>query len=153
MQTISRRQLVKDLNYLCDKLDDRYGINYGGCCYIAGLIAKYLEMLHISYELRISSYDWKDCESVINEINNRVINRYSEESITGENTCEHYYIHIKYIGSINTDRDRNYCYKFNNVEHSDIEWLYKCGCWNDCYDTRFNPVVGKIIKNFFKKYL
>lgn len=151
MQTISRRKLVQELNKLCDQLDDKYDINLGGCCYLSYLIAKYLEKLSIPYELIIVSSEWKDKNYISLEIDKKRIHYLSEHSITGDNTCSHYYIHLKYIGSINPS-NRRYSYTLQNIKSSNIKWVYDNGYWNDCYETRFNSTVGKIIKNFFKQY-
>ena len=45
--------LVKEVNRICNKLQNKYDINYGGCCYVAYLIKKHLERLGISSELVI----------------------------------------------------------------------------------------------------
>ena len=37
--------LVKDLNALCDRLDQDYNINFGGCCFVAYLMMKHFEKI------------------------------------------------------------------------------------------------------------
>ena len=151
MQTISRRKLIEELNILCNELDEKYGINSGGCCYLTYVIAKHLDRLNIPYELVIASSEWKDQSAINIEVKNKKIHYVFTHSVTGENTCNHYFIHLKYVGSINYDH-RKYSYKISDINYKNIKWIYKNGLWNDFYETRYNSVIGKIIKNFFKQY-
>lgn len=53
---MTKRQLFKELNALCIKLDNIYNINNGGCCYVAYVLAKYLEEYKIPFTVR--EYDF-----------------------------------------------------------------------------------------------
>ena len=54
------RKLVSELNTLCDRLDEDYNINFGGCCYVAYILMKNFESIGIHPTLVIES----DCDEI-----------------------------------------------------------------------------------------
>lgn len=51
--------MTTELRELCEELDDKYSVNYGGCMYLAYLIAKNFKRLGIRYSV-LMWYDWND---------------------------------------------------------------------------------------------
>ena len=47
---MSRKELFKRINALCEKLDYKYDINRGGCCYVAACLAEQLEIHNIPFK-------------------------------------------------------------------------------------------------------
>lgn len=144
MRQLNVHKLVRDLNKLCNDLCDRYDINYGGCCYVAYEIAKHLDRFHISYELRV--------------INDYAINQLELakgiKSISGRNTCYHYYLVIHGGGSVNKG---NFCswyydYVITEISHRDLNTIYRTGRWNSVYKKKNNKLIKKIISLHFKQY-
>ena len=43
--------LARELDKLCEQLDNKYDVNCGGCCYICWQIARHLERLGLKYNL------------------------------------------------------------------------------------------------------
>lgn len=68
---MTRKQLFKELNTLCIKLDNEWNINRGGCCYVAYVLAKYLEECEIPFIVR--EYE-SPCHYVV-EVSDRCLNR------------------------------------------------------------------------------
>lgn len=68
---MTRNQLFKELNALCIKLDKEWDINCGGCCYVAYVLAKYLEEYNISFVIR---HYYDPCHYVV-EVPDRCLNR------------------------------------------------------------------------------
>ena len=94
------RKLVNDLNTLCDRLDEDYSINYGGCCFVAYILMKNFESIGIHPVLVIES----DCEEIDGgEFLDCVHGRVNECNGLGFNTCTHYFISIPKIGYVNAE--------------------------------------------------
>lgn len=145
---------IKELNEICKRLDDRYDINSGGCCYLAYLIAKHLDKLGIQYELKIFDSFYRDTRAINEEVRFKKCNNTSD-SVVGPYSCNHYYIHIINIGDVNDAYDDFYdkqLFSITKIKATNIRWIYKLGNWNDCYNTKHNRYVSKIINKFFKKY-
>ena len=146
-----RSQLREHLNELCKFLDNIYNINYGGCCIVASLIAKHLEKLQIPYSLRINDSEDKDLSAITSEVINRKINKHRNCSVTGNYTCNHYFLQIE-DGGVNDLEEYDEYYEIHNVNYKQIKWIYRNGVWNDTYDTSDTKIVKGIINEFFKKY-
>ena len=144
------RKLVSDLNTLCDRLDEDYSINYGGCCFVAYLLMKNFEAIGIHPILVIES----DCDEIDgDEFLNCVHDRVDECNGLGYNTCTHYFVLIPKIGYVNAGEfSRDSLNKFRGLTAKDVQWIYKTGDWNTCYETKNNPMVGRRIKQVFRKY-
>lgn len=51
---MTKRELFKCLNDLCNEMNTSYYINCGGCCFVAAVIAEQLEKCNISYLVAIT---------------------------------------------------------------------------------------------------
>lgn len=131
-------QLAKRLNSICEKLDDKYNINNGGCCYTAYCIAKILEKANLKFYLVALDRDHKF---------------YKEYSISDlQRPCNHYAIRIK------TDCN-NYTINISSFNHvrskelkassSDILKHYKQHIWNEMYNTTNNLNVQTTLEKTY----
>ena len=144
------RKLVNDLNTLCGRLDEDYNINYGGCCFVAYILMKNFESIGINPILVIES----DCDEIDGvEFLDRVRDRNIECNGLGSNTCNNYFVSIPKVGYVNAgDFYRDSLNKFRGLTSKDVQWIYKTGDWNSCYETKNNAMVGRMIKQVFRKY-
>jgi hypothetical protein len=121
---MNRKELFKQLNALCEKLDYKYDINRGGCCYVAACLAEQLEKYNIPYtaiqyglgnhfSIKVSDRYLNRCDYKKNEINN------TYEPFESFKDLLHYYHH-----------------------HT----------WNETYEPKYNGCVKKAIKAVFNKY-
>lgn len=143
--------LVEDLNVLCDRLDQDYNINFGGCCFVAYLIMKHFEKIGLHPTLIIES----DCENIDqDDFLDCVHTRSGNCQGLKDQTCYHYFIYIseinKYINSGEIFED--YLYEFQGLSAKDVHWIYKTGDWNNNYNKKSNPMVGREIAQVFRKY-
>lgn len=143
--------LVKDLNTLCDRLDQDYNINFGGCCFVAYLMMKHFEKIGLHPILVIES----DCEK-IDEDNflECVHTRSGNCQGLKDQTCYHYFIYIPEIDEyVNlSEFYEDYIYKFQGLSAKDVHWIYKTGNWNSNYNRKNSPMVGRKIAQVFRKY-
>lgn len=159
MSTINCNTLQRELNSLCNFLDEVYEINYGGCCFLASEISKHLDILGLSYDLVIYNSEERDQLSIEQEIKNCRSNKSREQSITGRNSCNHYCLQLQGSRLINSadyeveyeDGD-SYKYVISKISHKNINWIYKRGGWNDDYNVSHNKTIKNIVKEFFKEY-
>lgn len=107
MRRLNIHNLVKELNLLCNELQEKYVINFGGCCYLAYLISTELEKLGIKYDLVIQDYFSRNRVSIEHEVVYCNQNKKLEESVTGKHTCFHYCLRVKGAGMVNLHND--YC--------------------------------------------
>lgn len=129
------KELVETLDSVCKYLDSKYEINNGGCCYVAYIIASFLDKYNISYSLEIES------DSEVNEFN------YQDE------TFYHYYLKVNKFGYVNKlEFEEEYHFSLDNVNSENIKQLYDNGFWNDDYDISNNRKVKRKIYSIFKKY-
>lgn len=144
MRQLNVHKLVSDLNNLCNTLVKEYDINCGGCCYVAYEIAKHLDRFHIGYELRVLN-DYP--------INLRKSNR-ELDLISGSNACCHYYLVIYGGGSVNRGSFGSWyhTYVVTEINHRNINWLYRASSWNSVYKRKNNKLIKKIISLYFKQY-
>lgn len=148
MRKLNVHKLVKNLNELCENLQDKYHINWGGCCFIAYEIAKHLDRLEIEYSLHImNDYCLRD-PNIAKEIRSKQMNKQGgSNSVAGDNTCCHYYLFIYGGGSVNLgpfSADDYYVYTVTEINHKNINWLYRNSSWNSAYDTRHNKFIKKL---------
>lgn len=154
MRRLNCHNLVKKLNSLCNSIDQKYDINYGGCCYLSYLIAKHLEALNLEYDLIIFDSFSKNKTSIINEVTNCKRNRKFHHSVTGEFCSNHYCIRLKGAGIINGCEygKKDGFYVIPNISYKNIRWIYRGGDWNTRYETSNNKTVKKLVREFFKEY-
>ena len=143
--------LVKDLNTLCDRLDQDYNINFGGCCFVAYLMMKHFEKIGFHPTLIIEN----DCGEInIDDFLDCVHTRSGNCQGLKDQTCYHYFIYIpeinKYINSGEIYED--YLYEFQGLSAKDVYWIYKTGDWNNNYNRKNSPMVGRKIAQVFRKY-
>lgn len=138
--------LIQELNILLENLDIKYDINSGGCCYVAYLVARNLEKLHIPYCLNIDC----GCSKHLYSANSR-------ETILAGNTgksAEHYYIRC-YNKDINIGITNNSDYivsiSSRFLSSSNILKIYEEGSWNCLYNISNNKLIKNKIYEFFRK--
>ena len=131
-------QLAKQLNSICEKLDNKYDINCGGCCYTAYCIAKILEKANLNFYLVALDRDYNFCkESNISDL---------------QRSCNHYAIRIKTNRNnytINRSIFTNVNSKELKASAADILKHYKQHLWNETYDTANNPNVQTTIEKTY----
>ena len=130
--------LVNQLNNICKKLDSKYDINNGGCCYAAYCIAKILEKTNLDfYLIAFDRYCDFNKESNILDLN-RSCNHYA---IRIKTDCNNYTINISSFTDAYS-RDLK-------ASSSNILKHYKQHLWNDMYDMSNNIKVKKIIEKTY----
>lgn len=147
------RSLSREINNLCQYLDEIYDINSGGCCYLAYLLASKLEELNLSYSLVVYDYFQKDIEQVRFTSCNKIISRVPAYTITGKGTCDHYCILLEksiYLNNLLPVSEHEYV--ITGINSSNIKWIYKKGKWNNNYKRSKNRIIKSIIDDFFKRY-
>lgn len=154
MRKLNCHSLLKNLNSLCKFLDETYYVNSGGCCFLASLIAKHLDRLHIKYDLVIYDDYVRDRLCIEHEVITCRKNKGLNNSVTGHHSCNHYCIQLRGAGVINGDDDcsREHRYTIPDVSCKNIRWIYKNSEWNDCYEVQHNKTIKNIVKEFFKEY-
>ena len=120
---MSRKELFKQLNRLCEELNYKYDINCGGCCYVAAVLAEQFELHNIPFT--VIHYNECGCHYAI-KVSDRYINRddYRKKEIS----------------------------EYLDWSSSDLFEVYNDGDWNKCYKTSHNSTVKKAIVKVFSKY-
>lgn len=153
MQNLNVHRLRKSLNILCKTLDDLYGINSGGCCYVAYLISKWLDRFSINYQLVIYDDYKRNTIAISYEIHNMRRNYSMYNSASGRYCCCHYCIFIIGGGYVNRgDITGLKQHSISGITNKNIRWLYNTGNWNKMYDIKNNKALRNIIGKFFKNY-
>jgi len=120
---MSRKELFKQINRLCEKLNFKYNINCGGCCYVAAVLAEQLELHNIPF--KIVHYDLYGCHYAI-KVSDRYLNR--------------------------DDFKKKEIYEYLEWSSEKLYKVYYEGDWNKCYNKIHNPIVKKSIEKIFLKY-
>ena len=120
---MSKKDLFKQLNALCEKLDNKYCINNGGCCYVAACLAEQLELHNIPFT--VIHYDIYGCHYAI-KVSDRYLNRcgYRKKEI----------------------------YEYLDWSSEQLIYHYRHHSWNELYEKKYNGCVKKYIKSIFSKY-
>lgn len=120
---MSRKELFKQINRLCEEFNFKYNINCGGCCYVAAVLAEQLELHNIPF--KIVHYNLCGCHYAI-KVSDRYLNRddYRKEEI----------------------------YEYLEWSSEKLYKVYYEGNWNECYNKKHNPTVKKSIEKIFLKY-
>jgi hypothetical protein len=120
---MSRKELFKQLNRLCEELNYKYNINSGGCCYVAAVLAEQFELHNIPFT--VIHYNECGCHYAI-KVSDRYINRddYRKKEIS----------------------------EYLDWSSSDLFAVYNDEDWNKCYSTTHNSTVRKSIVKVFNKY-
>ena len=119
---MTRKELFKKLNNLCEDMNLYYNINCGGCCYVAAVISEQLEIYNIPFKIAVT---YSPTHYAI-KVNDRFINRDGFKFLKDDI--------IDYWSS-------KYLYD-----------LYYRNDWNDYYSKRWNLIVRTRIKSLFKEY-
>lgn len=138
------QQLITDLNDLCKKLDDKYIVNSGGCCYLAACIAENLNKLEIKYKVciydrymeypRALTYRYKIKNNMLGTVSHiylKIGKNYINKGI-GK------FKKTKAVAYINSDE--LYTYYYNNIAG-----------WNRTYSIHNNKIIKHIIDEYFSK--
>ena len=120
---MSRKELFKQLNRLCEELNYKYNINCGGCCYVAAVLAEQFELHNIPFT--VIHYNECGCHYAI-KVSDRYINR--------------------------DDFRKKEISEYLDWSSSDLFEVYNDGDWNKCYSTRNNLTVRNSIVKIFSKY-
>lgn len=119
---MSRNELFTSINSLCRYMNDTYNINCGGCCYVAAVLAEFLEKYNIQYYI----YElYCPCHFVV-RVSDRYLNR-------GD----------FFIGSNK---------RLLKCDSTELYFKYYHSSWNNMYSKRWNLIVYSKIKSLFKKY-
>lgn len=146
-------KLAEILNDIAIKCDAEYDVNFGGCCFFASLVAKYLSSLGIKYKLVI--YDNQTAEAKKLEVR-KDIRSGNKNTIYHDIvfSASHYAIELENGKIINgggyDDGDRYMSVAY--IPAKRIKWMYDNGEWNHRYKRRYNPIVGKLVKQAFNRY-
>lgn len=124
--------LANKLNSLCTFLHEVYKINAGGCCYIAGILTKLLEIDEIDYSVIVYGCEYDDFYCI---------------------PCSQYHYAVRINETIVNcyEDDENYS-EFYNICSKDLLEHYKECDWNDSYDKNQNKYIYKVIKNFYNDF-
>ena len=154
MRNLNVHSLRRSLNDLCLQLDNKYLINNGGCCFVAYLIAFHLDRLGLGYKLLIITNEFKDNISISSEVHSRVRNNSRRTSIVGSGTCNHYALYLEGGGTINVGEFSTFLntYLIEDINSSDIKWIYRSGRWNPEYNVHNNRIIRKTFNAFFNGY-
>lgn len=136
------QQLITDLNDLCERLNENYTVNSGGCCYLAACIAENLSKLNIKYKIciydadeeypRALTYRYRIKNNLLDTVNHiylRVDKYYINKRLFRKT------IEVSYI---NSDQILNYYY--NNISS-----------WNHLYDKHNNKIIKNMVNECFSK--
>lgn len=120
---MTKKQLFKALNELCDEMDVQYNTSCGGCCYVTACLAENLERNNIPFKvIRVMC----PCHYFI-KVSDRNINR------CGFSTRGAF----KEILEWNSE---------------DLFFKYYKEDWNEVYNRRWNLIVSTRLKALFRKY-
>ena len=165
-EKVFRQKLIEELDNLCDKLDRKYDINCGGCCYIAYLISLVLSTFNIKYKLTIYDHEvnfHKKLEIRNNIRNNRgfpcrldTANHYAI-SISGKTINKSSFspwpgkhLSISYIKP--EEIKEMYTKSISYIKPEEIKEMYTKGDWNDYYNRSHNGHISKLFYKIIKKY-
>ena len=156
MYTEEITRLATDINRICKKLDEKWDINSGGCCLVSAIIAEGLERLNIKYKVVLFYGSYIEPYGAL-EVRKNIKTKDINSFPNGDETGSHYSIYIPsirvFLNSDDYTGDRYYKKTIvGKVTHKDLQWIYETGCWNSCYDTRYNKSIRNKINSIFKKY-
>ena len=131
----SNQLVVKYISSICSTLDTLYYINDGGCCFLAYVIAKYLEQEDVPYKVLIIDDKpigkFKELKAVAHVcivIKNDILNY----------NCDYDVMNKKYFTNITSNDLLNY-YNKNN-------W---CTLYNRAYNTFIELIFNKLMQHAF----
>lgn len=119
----SQQLVVKYICSICNTLDTLYYINDGGCCFLAYIIAKYLEEENISYKVLI--------------IDDKPIGKFKELKAVAHVCIVIKHDIINYDCSYDT-MNKKY---FNNITSNDLLNYYNKNNWCTLYNKAYNAFI------------
>ena len=150
-----KRCIIWEMNEVINRYVEECGLFYGGCCYAAYVLARYLSKLGIDYNTTIFQY-------------NDILNcRKFKAAINGRGVC-HVAIRVMIDGQETYIGDLYSTYKF--FEITDIPYKVRHyrvtpmmilkgywnglhrDAWNCMYDTDNNSSLSRDIKRIYLKY-
>lgn len=135
--------LASRLNKLCNKLQEQFAINWGGCCYTAYCIAALLEQDHFEYSLIVFDEEFPVCNyDSLNDLP-EVMDHYA---IIIENPDE--FIPV----NCDTSDFKGYYTKFK-VKAEDLLKYYLENRWNDFYKVDNNYLVKTFIEGVYYEFI
>lgn len=154
MRSLNVHNLQRSLNELCIQLDKEYSINSGGCCFVAYLLASHFDKLGLRYKLLVLTKDCKDSLNISSEVRSKIRNNVSRDSVVGAGTCNHYALYLEGGGYINVEGFEVLPNKYviEDIQSSNIKWIYRSGRWNSEYSVHNNRIIRKTFNTFFNGY-
>lgn len=123
--------LLNNINTICTLFKKLYYVNNGGCCYLAYIIADYLEKRQINYSVLL--YDSKTYYNLPTEAVQHVAIKVGNTILNFDKVCSH-------------DKVSD----LTNIKAKDLLAYYKkCTCWNSLY----NNANNRFLKSTFTKLL
>lgn len=123
--------LLENINAVCTLFKKLYRVNNGGCCYLAYIIADYLEKNQIKYSVLL--YDDHIYYELPTEAVRHVAIKVNKTILNFDATCSR--------GNISN---------LTNIKAKELLTYYKtCACWNSLY----NNANNKFLKSIFAKLL
>ena len=135
---------VTKFNALCNDLDNRYDINHGGCCFVAGCIARILEEANIEFSLVVfdnctNLKKYVDIDDLPNSMNHYAIVIDDKNDIIGD--------------GINCDEDDfdDYYQTFKVTSKKIFKHYYEHR-WNNVYNCFYNFRIRIAFRLFYHEY-
>ena len=124
--------LFNKINSLCDCLNTIYHTNYGGCCYVAYVIAEILEREDIPFEVLVSEPRYED-------------DGYPDDFEDLDDSVYHICLEAKpikdtYRINVGTYSEEEY-FHYNNITSQDIYNFYTNNVWNSFYEMAKNKFI------------
>lgn len=142
------KELLDKLNALCKYLHEAYAINYGGCCFVAAILAEQFERHLIPYSVyMLDSEEYYDNDAF------KECLFYRDNGMTcvglNDETCAHYFLKV---GGLDVNPSNPW--EYDEIElpindSSDLFWIYETGDWNSDFDVNNCFEVERRIKRFF----
>lgn len=142
--------LYNDLNALCRHLDFKYGINAGGCCFVAYCIAEELEARKIPFKVVMFAHLESEFRTTSKLELRKLIK--SHDYSFAEHSFSHYCIQVDSERLNNFGFDSYAQITLGCIKASDLEFLYNYGDWNSCYNPDHNKLVKFKIHKLFNDY-
>lgn len=123
--------LLDSINAICALFKKLYYVNNGGCCYLAYIIADYLEKSQVNYSVLL--YDDETYYKLPTEAVRHVAIKVGDTILNFDNSCSY--------GNVSN---------LINIKAKDLLAYYKkCICWNSLY----NDANNRFLKSTFIKLL
>lgn len=153
-----KNNIIQNIKSDISRLDKKYNINEGGCCFTASIIAKQLEKRNVPFKIIIIDTDVR-IES-IKELQTRFI--FHEQLFTRHSACAHVSIAVKNengryvdLNEMTDVQNDIKCGFFGKAmikgSSDDLKYMYENNGWYFGYNTKYNVSVRKSIEKSFRK--